>query len=177
MIAGEIAVALNAGVADIPVDDRQEFDGARPVLGPQGCLQRASVWEVHGRDTPLYHRGGAPGRIAEAELAGQFGLPQIQILPVGEQLGRVNVEPIAAVDAELAGQPVRQVDQTLVLDINPGHVIGEAVVQAGGVAAGVVEWAGIGLGGTASGRAITVTHRAQCLAQPLLLRDVATESE
>ena len=107
MVVGEVAIAFDTAVANIAVDSREEFDCSRPVFGPQGCLQRAGVRKVHGRDTPLRDGAGAPGRIPEAELADQFGLSQIQNLAVGQQVGRVDIEPVAAVDAKLQRLPVR----------------------------------------------------------------------
>ena len=74
VVVGQRPVALHAAVADITVDHRQEFEGARPVLGEHRGLQCARVRQVHGGDPPLDHACGATAGVAESELAGQFGL-------------------------------------------------------------------------------------------------------
>ena len=177
VVIGECAVALDAVVAHVPVDHGEDFHRARPVLGPDRGFQRARVRCVHGGDPALQHPAGPAGRVAETELAGQFGSPQIHRLAVGQYLGGVDVEPVAAVDAELERQPVRQVDHALVLDTDTGHLVGEPVEEPCGVGAGVVVPAGIGLRRAAPRRAVAVADGAERLAQPLLVGDVPAVGE
>ena len=132
---------------------------------------------MHGRDAALGYRAGASRRVAEPELPGQFGLPKVHGLLVGQHLGGVDVEPVAPVDAELARQPVRQVHQALVLDLNPGYLVGEPVVQPGRVGARVVERSGVGFGRATARDAIAVAHRAQRLPQPFLFGEIPAEGE
>ena len=132
---------------------------------------------MHGRDSALQHPGDSSGRVAESELPDQFGMPKVHGLLIAQHLGGIDIKPVAPVDAELQRQPVRQIDQALILDANTGDVVGETVVQTGGIGSRVVQRSCIGLGRTPAGGPLPIADRAQRLAQFLLLRDVTPEGE
>jgi len=100
VLVGQGAVALDEGIPDRAVQQGTDLDPARPVLGHDRRLEGTGVRDVHGDEPPLPHRGGAARGVAETQPPGEDGAAQIEVLVVVEQFGRVEVEPLPAVDAE-----------------------------------------------------------------------------
>src|SRR6185437_3373239 len=101
-------------------------------------LKGTNVGHVHRDESLLGKRTGASRVVAEAHFPGQDRTPKIEGLPVGQHLNGVDVEPAAAVDPKGQGNPVGQVDQTLVVDLGTRHVVDESVVNPGAVGARIV---------------------------------------
>jgi hypothetical protein len=113
-------------------------------------------------EAPLGQLRGAAGVVAEACPADQHAASQVECLVVVEDLDVVDAEPRPIVDAEREHQPVRHVDQALVVDrLSVGHVAGPAVVDAGEVRARVVGAVRVRLRRCTSRRHIAVADRAQ----------------
>ncbi len=125
---------------------------------------------VHRGESLLGQRTGASGVVAEAHLPRQYRAAKVEGLSVGQHPDRVDVEPAAAVDPEGQGKPVRQVDQTLVVDCGARYVVDETVVNPGGIGARVVHLAGLRFGRGAPGGEIAISHRAQRLTKLLAVR-------
>ena len=126
--------------------------------------------DVHGGEASLPDPCGAAGVVAEAVHALEQTGAEVEALPVLKQVGGSGVdgEPLLAVDAEGHREPVRQVDEALVVDGLALHLVDQPVEDAGGVGAGIVDAVGASFGGAATGGEIAVADRAQGLAQPLL---------
>ena len=165
MLAREVAVAVDEGVLDAGVDHRADLDRPCPVLGLDRLFQRADVREVHGGEASLPDPCGAAGVVAEAVHALEQPGAEVEALPVLKQGGSgVDGEPLLAVDAEGHREPVRQVDEALVVDDPALHLVDQTVEDAGGVGAGIVDAVGASFGGAATGGEIAVADRAQALA-------------
>ena len=121
-------------------------------------------------EAPALQRRLPPRPVAQAHRALQYPLLQVQLLAVGQDLDRQQVEPVAALRPEGDRQPVRQVDEVLVLDNPPGDLGGEAIIAAGEVGPGIMRIVGLGFLGGAAGGEIAVAERAKRLAQTLLGR-------
>ncbi len=116
MAAGELAVPIDPGVRDVPVEYRGQLDTARPVLGVDCRLQSAHVRHVHRHETTLPEPGRASLGVAEPDVADQDRPTQVEgLTEPPQELDRVDVEPVSVVDPEGERQPVGQVDQALVL--------------------------------------------------------------
>ncbi|TWH16406.1 hypothetical protein L618_002400000100 [Rhodococcus rhodochrous J45] len=100
VITGQIAVAVDEGVANRTVEHGAELDGAAPVLGHHRGLHRADMRQVHGDEAALDEGGRAALPVAPAQPSGQHRAAQIQVLAVVEQLDGVDIEPLPVVDAE-----------------------------------------------------------------------------
>ena len=132
---------------------------------------------VHRDEPALYHRGGPPGVVAEPKLPCQHRMTQVEALTVGQDGHRVDVEPVTAVDAERQCQPVRQVDQTFVVDRGARDVVREPVVHPGRVGARIVDRPGPALRCRAAGGEVAVADRAQRLAELLVVRFISFVAE
>ena len=154
--AGQLPVALHTGIGDVAVQRRADLDPSRPVLGDDGRLQGGDVGLVHRDEPMLGHRGGAPGRVAEAQLPGQHRTAKVECLAVGQQRNGIDVEPLSALDAERQRKPVGKVHQAFVLGLGAGDHVVETVVQARDVGARVVDLTRLGFGRSAPGREVAV---------------------
>ena len=161
--AGEISVTLHHGVADVAVERRSHLDRAGPILGDDGRLHRGNVRLVHRDESMLGHRRGAACVVTEAQLPRQDGATNVENLTVGKQPDLVDVEPIAAVDAECQRKPVGKVHKTFVIGCGAGYLVLEAVEHTGGIGARVVDLTGLAFRcSTASGE-VAVSNCAQGL--------------
>lgn len=102
---------------------------------------------------------------------------QIEGLLVGLQVGVVDVEPRAVVEPECQGEPVRQIDQALVVGAMAGDLVGEPVVDAGDVGARIVEPACRRLGRATACREVAVSQGAQGFPEPFVRRIVSVEGQ
>ncbi len=115
--AGQVAVARDAVVAHAAVQAP-----SAPSAGPdQSSAVRSthSAGQVrlgHADDAAFVPAGRPARRIAQAQVAVQHASAEIELLPERQQLDLVEPEPVAVVDPERQRQPVRQVDEILVLD-------------------------------------------------------------
>ena len=93
---------------------------------------------------------------------------QVELLPVFGELDLRDVEPLAILDPEAEGEPVRQVDDRLVLHLAARHLARQPVVEAGRVGARVVDPVRLRLGRGGTAGEAAVPERAERLAQRLL---------
>ena len=122
---------------------------------------------AHVHDPAAGHRRLAPLTVAHAHPADQHALPEIQLLRIVEDLDAPQVQPVSPFRPEAQRQPVRQVDEVLVLDLAAGEFRHPPIVAAGQIGAGIMHLVGLGLLGRAARREIAVAERAERLAQPL----------
>jgi hypothetical protein len=168
MLAAQLAIALDAGVDDPPIDRGSDLDPARPVLGAERRLDRGEMRRRHVHEPSTGNCRLPALAVAQAHLAHQHALLEVQLLAEGEDLDAAQVEPVPACRTEAQEQPVGQVDEVFVLDHPPGDVGLETVVATGEVGARVVYVVRLGLLGRAARGKITVAECAQRLAQPFL---------
>ena len=108
--------------------------------------------------------------IAKPQPLGEHGAAQVELLAVFVERDVGDVEPLAVLDPEGQVEPVRQVDERLVLHFAAGHDAPQRVVAPGRIGAGVVDVARDGLRCGGPGGKEPVSERAERLAQRLLLR-------
>lgn len=161
--AVQIAVAVDARVGDIAVEGGFHLQLACPALGGELGSQGGQMWIPHVYESGLHHGDPAALRVTEPHPSRQRALAQIQDLSVLQQRTVVGGEPGAgrgaAVEIRVGGsvagpkaqrQPVRQVDDVLVLDRTSGYGRGQPVVAARRVGPRIVRGAGRLLGGGAA---------------------------
>ncbi len=109
-----------------------------------------------------------PATVAETQRAFQNSLPDVQFLLVRKQFDGAKVEPIPVADAKVQYQPVRCIDQAFILDRLVGNSVGQAVIAAGDIGAGIMNAIRRRLRcGTTRGE-IAVAERTQRLTQRFL---------
>jgi hypothetical protein len=123
----------------------------------------------HAHEAPGAQRRLAAAAVAEAQLARDQGVADVELVPVGEQVDVVEPDRVLALDPELEREPVGQVDEVLVEDRAAAEDRGLAVEDAVRVRARVVDASLVlPLGGPARAE-VAVARRGQCLPQALLL--------
>jgi len=115
VVAVEVAVAGHAGIGHSAVEVHLHLEFAGPVRRQERRLQAGEMRVVHRDQASLGDLDHPPGRVAEASLAGENPAPCIKLLAVVEDAGAGKIEPLSAVDAKPHRQPVRDIDQILVL--------------------------------------------------------------
>ncbi len=98
--------------------------------------------------------------VLEPEASEQYPLFQVQLLTIGEDVRGPNVEPVAPVEAESEAQPVRQIDEILVLDDAPGNGGCDAVIAASEIGARIMDGICLSLWCRPSGGKVSVAERA-----------------
>ena len=168
--ARELPVPRDTPVRHRRVDAGAHAQTARPVLGDDRRLQGGEVGEGHVHEAALDAARRAALAVAEAGAAREDPAAQVELLPVVEQLDRGHVEPGSVADRQLQHEPVRDVDDGFVHDRLAGDLGVEAIVDSGGVGAGVVHVVGGRLGRRPARRHVAVAQRAERLAEPFGLR-------
>ena len=169
----KLAVALDAVIDDGAVECCAHRKTARPALRRHGHGQSRDMPVLHADEAALFPARGAAAGIAKAQRAQQQPLAQVELLTVVQHLDVVGAEPSAVLDPQHEHQPVRDVDEVLVLDRPAGELGYQTIVAAGKVRAGIVDVVGhaVRRGGTRD--EVAVAESAQRLAQLLLRGHIA----
>jgi hypothetical protein len=167
MAGAQVAVALDAGVDHPAVQPGADRQGPRPVLRREGGLKPGEMLVLHAHQSVLDHAGTPTLGVPPPQPPDERPAVQVQLQPVVEDVGLLDVEPRPAGDPEGQGEPVGDVDQVLVHDLAPGDLGDQPVVEAGDVGPRIVDPVGLGLRQGATGHEVAVAQRAQRLAQPL----------
>ena len=175
--AGERLVAVDAGIDHRAVEPGLDGDAALPVERLEGQADAGLVPVGHADQPLLVPARAAPGRVLEGEAAGQEATLGIERQVVAVDSDVVDAEPLAILDLEGQRQPVRYVDQVLVLDVPVADPAGQAVVEPGDVAARVVVAAGPAVGHRTTRDEVAVAECGQRFPVLFLLRHVAVIGE
>jgi hypothetical protein len=166
-------IAPDASIDDRAVEGRTHGQAAGPVLRRYGHGKTGDVPVPHA-DEPLFLPAGGPSfGIAKTYRSRKHAVVQIELLPVFEHLHAIKAQPVAVLNPQHQRQPVRQVDQILVLDLAPGDLGHEAIVAAGEIGAGIVHAVGHAVRRGGARDEVAVAERAERFAQSLLRRLVA----
>ena len=164
----EVAVAGHAVVGDAPVDRADDLGGPGPVERGEGPLEVGVVHRRHGGEPAADQFGLAPLAVAEAQVPGEHRGAEVEPVTVVEDLHVREAQDLRAADPEFQRQPVRQVDQVLVVDRDTAEQGGRAVVEAVDVGAGVMDVVGLLPLGRAAGGHVPVAGRGEGFAQALV---------
>ena len=73
----------------------------------------------HRDQATLVERTAPSSTVLEANATEQHATPQIELLPIGEELELAGIEPLLVTDANLEREPVWEVDEILVSTTRP----------------------------------------------------------
>ena len=124
----------------------------------------------HAQEPALRHLGLTALGVVETQPPREQRAAQVEFLTVFGEPDHGDVEPLAILDPETEGEPVRQVDDRLVLHLAARHLAGQPVVTAGRIGARIVDAVRIRLGRSGTAGEAPVSERAERLAQRLLCR-------
>ena len=164
----ELVVTRHAAVHHATVDRRDDLHPAGPVLGLEGPLEPGMVHVGHAHEPPAPQRRLPPGPVAEAQCTHDHRVPDVELVPVLEQLHLPETHRVLTVDAQLQHEPVGEVHQVLVQHRPPPEDRRLAVVDAVGVGARIVDGVCVLPFCGAARAEIPVARRGQSLAQALL---------
>ena len=163
----ELAVARDHLVGHPPVERGDHLHATRPILRGEDPLDAALVAVGHAHE-PTTLQGRLTAReVPEAQLASHQRMPDVVVVPVGQELHVVEPDRVRALDAQFQHEPVGQVDQVLVVHRATTQDRGLAVEAAVGVGARVVDGPRVLPLGRPSGAEIAVAGRGQRLTQAL----------
>ncbi len=132
---------------------------------------------MHADDAPLAPGGFPALRVTEAAGAHQQAVAHVQLLAIGQVLHLIRLEPCPVLDTDRERQPVRQIDEVLVLDLASGDAGLETIVATCKIASGVVNPVGSAVRRGAARDEIPVAQCAKRLAQALPVRNIAVVAE
>ena len=170
VVVVQLLVALDPMVVDLAVDARtnlQRFD-RRWVMYFDDHALGCQVGVGHVDEPGLGDPNPVSGPIDDLNVSFQHPASQVQLLAVLENFHVSQAKPLRSIDAEGDGEPVRLVDQVLVLDLATVDGAGGTAVPAGQVRSGVVHLIGLCPCGRSAGDEHTVAERAQRFSQALL---------
>src|SRR6187200_2529540 len=157
----EFEVEFGAGIDDSAINTRAYGYAAGPVIGGQRQLESGGVHIGHGNKPALSERGAPSAAIFKIDAAQKHAAPEIEFLTIRENVHPSQVEPFAAVNAELEREPVRKVNQILVFDDASGDIGALPVVTAREIGSRIIDIIHHGPGGRSPGGKISVAERAQ----------------
>jgi hypothetical protein len=132
---GQARVLDHVGVGDARVDPGANTEPAAPPPRNHGGLQRGQVRSVHGHQAPLGDVQARSRGVDEPNAAGQHPAAQVQLAAIPLRGQPACRPPRAVLDAQIEQQPVRRVDQVLVLHLAGPAPCWGAVVHPGQVSA------------------------------------------
>ena len=132
---------------------------------------------IHVHNAAAHEGCFAVLRMPHPEMPLKHSTPQVEDLPESEEVGGTDMEPLIALRPERETEPVRPVDEILVLDDAPGHLALEAIEPSGNIRSRIVVPARFRLVGRATGGKVAVSERAEGFPKWLFLRVPIVESE
>ena len=167
MAALELAVARDHLVGHPPVERGDHLHATRPILRGEDPLDAALVAVGHAHESTTPQGRLTAREVPETQLASHQRMPDVVVVPVGQELHVVEPDRVRALDAQFQHEPVGQVDQVLVVHRATTQDRGLAVEAAVGVGARVVDGPRVLPLGRPSGAEIAVAGRGQRLTQAL----------
>src|SRR5262249_20182318 len=101
----ESSVASNTLVGDTRIKRCNDRYWTGPVLGGDGPLQSRQVHVGHADEAPAAERGLVPVAVAEAKSAHQYGIANVQLVMVTQELDIRQANRLIVADAKLENQP------------------------------------------------------------------------
>src|SRR6185437_6673375 len=104
-----------AAIHDLAVQEQTNDKPCRPILGENSDVLASQVLFLHVNKPALDNPRFSTLAVPDSHVALVEATAQIERLAIGQDLDPTQVEPVAVADAEGNGQPVRKVDQVLML--------------------------------------------------------------
>ena len=142
---GELAVAFDPPVDHRAVQRGLDLDAVGPIEGGDRRLDRRHVRVGHADDAPGHQSGLTAIAVAQRGVDRQDAVLDVQFLAERQHRRIRHIDDGAVRAADRQRQPVRRVEQILVLDHAPGHLRLQPVVAAGQVGSGIVDVFLVGL--------------------------------
>ena len=156
MFAAQLSVAGDAGVLNAAIQRAAHIYGVFPVFGVDAGFEGGQMRLVHRYQPPLLDAGMPSRAVAKMHRALKNSLLDVQFLLIRKQLHGSEVEPFAVANPEAEDQPVGNVDQAFVLDGPVGNRVGQTVIAAGDIRAGIMNVIRRSFGRRTTSREITV---------------------